>query len=167
VRVLILSADGFEDLELFVPLYRFLEEGIGVDIASTRKGLITGKHGYEIEVTMTLQEIRPRDYDALLLPGGKAPEEIRGHQKALDIVRDFFGRQMPVAALCHGPLILVSAGVITGRRATAYGAVAPELREAGVNFEDAEVVVDGNLITSRKPSDIPAFMREVMRMILR
>lgn len=166
MRVLILSADGFEDLELFVPLYRFLEEGFEVDIASVGKGVIKGKHGYQIEATLAIHEVRPGDYDVLVLPGGTAPEEIRWRREAIDVVRYFFDRQLPVAALCHGPLILVSAGVMEGRRATAYKAVASDLIGAGAYYEDAEVVTDGNLITSRKPSDIPAFLRELMKKVL-
>lgn len=165
MKILIVSADGFEDTELLVPYYRLLEEGFEVDIASPSRGNITGKHGYEVNANLSLVEVKPDGYHLLLLPGGKAPETIRKHQAALEIAQRFFAAGKPVAAICHGPQILVTAGLLSGRRATCYGSVVPEMRAAGVVYEDSEVVVDGNLITSRQPSDIPAFMREIMKVL--
>ncbi|HLE40716.1 MAG TPA: type 1 glutamine amidotransferase domain-containing protein [Nitrospirota bacterium] len=165
MKVLIISADGYEDSELLVPYYRFLEEGFKVDIASMNKGAISGKHGYEVAVTKTLAEVRPEDHDILVLPGGRAPEAVRKEPKAADIARDFFVKGKPVAAICHGPQLLITAGLLKGRRATCYRTVVEELKAAGAIYEDKEVVVDGNLVTSRRPSDLPAFMRETMRMI--
>lgn len=165
MRVLIISADNFEDTELLVPYYRMLEEGHEVDIASMKKGKITGKRGYEADANKTLKGVDPEDYGLLILPGGKAPGEVRKEQKALDIARDFFVRSKPVAAICHGPQILISAGLMKGRHATCYRSVAPEMKEAGARYEDREVIVDGNLISSRQPSDLPAFMREIVKMI--
>lgn len=165
MKALIISADRYEDSELLVPYYRFLEEGIAADIASMKKGPIRGKHGYEVEVSKTLDEVRPADYDILVLPGGKAPEEVRKEPKAVEIVREFFLKGKPVAAICHGPQTLITAGLLKDRRATCYRTVAAELKEAGAIYEDSEVVVDGNLVTSRQPSDLPAFMRETMKML--
>lgn len=165
MKALIISADDFEDSELLVPYYRLKEAGATVDVASLKKGAITGKHGYAIEVNRALQEVKADEYDLLVLPGGKAPEAVRAAKAALDIVKAFFLGNKPVAAICHGPQVLVAAGVMHGRRATCYKAVADELRKAGAAYEDREVVVDGNLITSRRPSDLPAFMREIMNKI--
>jgi protease I len=165
MRVLMLSADTFEDSELLVPYYRFLEEGFRVDVASMKKGKITGKHGYEVEVDKTLEEAAPDDYDLLLLPGGKAPEAVRRQRAALEIAKSFFAAGKPVAAICHGPQTLITAGLLKGRRATCYRSVAAEMKDAGALYEDREVVVDGNLVTSREPSDLPAFMREVMKLL--
>jgi protease I len=165
MKVLIISADNFEDTELLVPYYRMLEEGHDVDIASMKKGRIKGKKGYEVEVNKALKDINSEDYDFLILPGGKAPEAIRKEQKALDIARDFFDKNKPVAAICHGPQTLISAGLMKGKHATCYRSVAPEMKEAGANYEDKEVIVDGNLITSRQPLDLPAFMKEIMKKI--
>jgi protease I len=165
VNALIISADGFEDSELLVPYYRLLEAGITVDIASPAKGEITGKHGYAVAVTRPLAEVDPEDYDLLVLPGGKAPAAVRRDEKALDIARHFFAGNKPVAAICHGPQTLVSAGLMRGRRATCYRTVADEMREAGARYEDSEVVVDGNLVTSREPADLPAFLREMMKLL--
>ncbi len=165
MKVLLISADNFEDSELLVPYYRLKEEGIEVDVASLKKGVIKGKHGYEVEVDKILGEVNPDDYALLVLPGGKAPETVRKEQKALDIARAFFAGGKPVAAICHGPQTLISAGLLKGRRATCYRTVAQEMKDAGVLYEDSEVVVDGNLVTSRRPSDLPAFMRETMKML--
>lgn len=165
MKVLILSADNFEDSELLVPYYRFMEEDISVEIASMKLGTLTGKHGYTVEVDKLLDEVHADDYDLLLLPGGKAPAELRKQPAALEIARRFFAGNKPVAAICHGPQILISAGLMQGRRATCYSLVATELKAAGATYEDRELVVDGNLITSRQPSDIPAFMREIMRVL--
>lgn len=165
MKVLIISDDHFEDSELLYPYYRLKEDGIDVEVAATGKGMISGKHGYEVEVDRTVHEVSPEAYDVLILPGGKAPSHIRREPKALEIARTFFAKKKLVAAICHGPQILISAGLLKGRHATCYRSVAEELRASGAIYEDSEVVVDGNLITSRQPSDLPAFMREVMKVV--
>lgn len=165
VRALIVTADGFEDSEVAVPLARLCEEGAEVGIASTRRGRLRGKRGMEIEADLALDEVRPERYDLLLLPGGTAPAAVRTEPSALALVRAFMAANKPVAAICHGPQILVSAGVLQGRRATCYSAVAAELLAAGAYYEDREVIVDGNLVTARRPADLPAFMREILKLI--
>lgn len=165
MKALIISADNFEDMELFFPYYRLREEGIEVDVASIKRGGIKGKHGYEIEANKTLEEVDPKEYDLLVIPGGKAPEEVRKYPTAVRIAGFFFGQNRPVSAICHGPQILITGGFLKGRHATCYKSVAPEMKAAGALYEDKEVVVDGNLITSRQPSDLPAFMRETIKMI--
>jgi archaeal arginyl aminopeptidase len=165
MKALIISADEFEDAELLVPLYRFREEGIGADVASLRPGKIRGMHGYEVAVDKTFADVIAGDYDVLVLPGGKAPLAVRKEQKAIEIVKDFFRRNKPVAAICHGQQTLVTADLLKGRRATCYSNMVRELQDAGALFEDREVVVDGNLVSSRQPSDLPAFMREMMGLL--
>jgi len=167
MKALIISADNFEDTELLVPYYRLKEEGIQVDIASLKKGTIKGKHGYEVGVDKTLKEVTPDDYDILILPGGKAPESIRKEKDALEIAKNFFQKNKPVSAICHGPQTLISAGLLKGRHVTCYKSVAKEIKDAGALYEDKEVVVDGNLVTSRQPSDLPAFLKETMKKIRR
>ncbi len=167
MKALIISANNFEDTELLVPYYRLEEEGVHVDIASIKKGKIKGKHGYEVEVNKTLKEVNPDDYDILILPGGKAPETLRKEKKAIEIAKHFFQKNKPVSAICHGPQTLITAGLLKGRQATSYKSVAQEMKDAGAIYEDKEVVIDGNLVTSRQPSDLPAFIRETMRMLKR
>lgn len=163
MKALIISADHFEDSELQIPSEQLRKVGIEVNIASMKKGTIVGKHGCRVDVDKTLNEINPDSYDALILPGGKAPKAIRKDQNALKIVRRFFELNNPVAAICHGPQILISAGLLKGRHATCYRTVAQELKDAGAIYEDIEVVVDDNLITSRQPSDLEAFIREIVK----
>jgi protease I len=166
MKALIISADNFEDTELLVPYYRLQEAGVEVTVTSMSRGVIKGKHGYEVAVDKTLNEVNADDYALLILPGGKAPAAVRKEPKALEIARSFFARGKPVAAICHGPQILISAGLLEGRHATCYTSVAGELKETGACYEDREVVVDANLITSRQPADLPAFMRETMKQII-
>ncbi len=166
MNALIISSDNFEDTELLVPYYRLKEEGVSVEVASARLGKLKGKHGYEVAIDRTLGEIDPAGYDLLFLPGGKAPEAVRREERALEIVRHFIDKGKPVFAICHGPQVLISAGVMKGRAATCYRSVAAELKEAGATYIDKEVVVDGNLVTSRQPSDLPALMKEMVRRIM-
>ncbi len=163
-RALIISGEGFEDLELFVPYYRLMEEGFQVDISSPKEKF-KGKHGYEASTSISLGDVNPDDYDILVLPGGKAPASIRNDKRVTDIAKAFFDKDKPVASICHGPQVLIKAGVMNGRKSTSYRSVGKELQEAGAKYEDKEVVVDGNLVTSRQPSDLPAFMREIMKKV--
>jgi protease I len=165
MKALIISADNFEDTELLYPYYRLKEEGVQIDIASIKKDPIKGMHGYSVEINKTLKEINTDDYDILILPGGKAPETVRKDKDAISIVKDFFLKNKPVSAICHGPQTLITAGLLKGRHATCYRSVAQEMKEAGALYEDKEVIVDGNLITSRQPSDLPVFMKETIKTI--
>lgn len=165
MKALILSANEFEDSELLVPYYRLLEAGYTVDVASATRDPIRGKHGYQVEVNKTFTEVAAGDYAVLILPGGKAPAAIRDIPTVHDICRSFMTEGKPVAAICHGPQILISAGLVRGRKMTCYKEVMTELREAAAQYEDSEVVVDNNLVTSREPRDLPAFDRELMRML--
>lgn len=165
MKALIVSADHFEDSELLVAYYRLLEEGLEVDVASTQRGKINGKHGYQVEATLALKDVQPADYALLVLPGGKAPTDLRKDKAALHVAQAFFALGKPVAAICHGPQILISAGLLQGRRATCFHTVAEEMRAAGALYEDSEVVVDGQLVTARQPHDLPAFMRATLKLL--
>ena len=171
-KALILTADKFEDMELFFPYFRLLEEGLEVDIAAPKKGRIEGEHGYEMEVKKTFDDVHSDDYDLLLIPGGSpdgAPSVVRKDIKAQAIAKSFINSNKPVSSICHGPWLLASSGVVNGRRLTSYwhDGVPEDLKKAGAIYEDKEVVVDGNLVTSRYPRDLPAFMRETIRMVNR
>lgn len=167
MKALMLSAENFEDSELLVPLYRLQEAGYMVDVAAAGPGVIRGMHGYEVPVARTFDQVEPADYAVLVLPGGKAPAAIRIDPRVQAIARAFFTADKPVGAICHGPQTLISAGLLRGRRATCYRTVASEMQEAGALYEDREVVVDGRLVTSRHPGDLPAFMRELMGLLAR
>lgn len=169
-RAVILTADKFEDMEVFVPLFRLQEAGWTVDVAAPSKETIGGEHGYALRPTVTIAEANPDAYSLLLIPGGfpdGAPATVRKIAKAQAIAKSFFAAAKPVASICHGPWTLVSADLVKGRRVTSYwhDRVPEEIREAGGIWEDKEVVVDGNLVTARWPMDLPVFMREVMRMV--
>lgn len=170
LKAVILTADAFEDMEVFFPYFRLLEEGIEVDIAAPKKGAIHGEHGYEMEVGKTFDDINPDKYDILIIPGGfpdGAPRTVSKDARAVKITKAFFAKNKMVASICHGPYTLVAADVVKGRRLTSFwhDGVPEEIKGAGGKWEDKEVVVDGNLITSRYPGDLPAFMREVMKII--
>lgn len=168
-KAVILTANEFEDMELFFPYFRLLEEGVEVDIAAPHKGVIHGEHGYSLKITKTIEEVDPDSYDLLLVPGGfpdGAPAAVRKVVKAQEIARSFFTKNKPVASICHGPWLLVSADLVRGRHLTSYwqDGVPEEIRAAGGIYEDKEVVVDGNLVTSRWPMDLPAFTREMIKL---
>ena len=169
LKAIILTANEFEDMELFFPYFRLLEEGVEVDIAAPHKGVIQGEHGYSLKITKTIEEVDPDSYDLLLIPGGfpnGAPATVRKVVKAQEIARSFFAKNKPVASICHGPWLLVSANLVKGRHLTSYwdDGVPEEIKAAGGIFEDKEVVVDGNLVTSRWPMDLPAFVREMVKL---
>lgn len=163
MKGLIISADGAEDRELFYPYYRLKEEGIEVEVASFSRATIRGKRNLEMEVDLTLKEVKVEDYHVLILPGGKAPGKLRQDKDVLRITQEFFRQGKPIAAICHGPQIPLSAGLLKGKKATCAPSLKGELVQAGVDYQDEEVVVDGNIITSRLPKDLPAFSRELMK----
>lgn len=161
-RVAILVANGFEQVELTRPREALREAGAETDIVSPEDDRVKGwKHtewGDAFEVDVSLDEADPADYDALLLPGGVMnPDALRRNEPALEFVRAFFRDGRPVAAICHGPWTLIDAGVVEGRRMTSYHTIQTDLKNAGAEWVDEEVVVDHGLVTSRKPDDIPAF----------
>lgn len=165
MRALIISADRFEDSELSAPLRQLQAKGVTVDLAAPRKGVIRGKHGHQAAAELALDEVRPERYDLLLLPGGTAPAELQKNPLAVAIAGDFLAAGKPVAAICHGPQVLIPSGLLAGRSATCYGGMAAQLKAAGVDYQDRAVVVDGNLITSRKPADLPAFIQAILDML--
>lgn len=167
IRVLILATDGFEQDELFLPRQALLDAGAEVTLASIKTDPITGEKGGEkgesITPDLVLDDVDTEDFDALVLPGGVGnPDKLRIEDRAVEIVQEFFEDDKLVAAICHAPWLLVEADVVDGRRVTSWPSVCTDLANAGANVLDEEVVVDGKLITSRKPADIPAFNRAVI-----
>jgi protease I len=169
-RAVILTADKFEDLEVFYPLFRLLEAGWQVDVAAPTKKEIGGEHGYVLKPTMTIDEVNPDKYALLIIPGGfpdGAPATVRKNKKAQEITKVFFEKNKPVASICHGPWTLASSNVVKNRHLTSFwhDGVPEDIKAAGGIWEDKDVVVDGNLVTSRWPMDLPAFMRETMKKV--
>ena len=161
-RILIMAADGFEQSELEVPLERLQDAGAEIDIASLEMGDITGwdedDWGDEIEVDLKISDVHIDNYDALILPGGQInPDLLRVDDDAVALIRDFAATGKPVAAICHAPWLLIEAGLAKGRRLTCYKSIRTDVANAGAEVVDEAVVIDGNIITSRCPDDLPAF----------
>jgi protease I len=170
IRAVILTADKFEDTELVVPYFRLLEAGARIDIAAPDLEPIGGEHGYFLTPDLTIDDADPEGYDLLVVPGGfpdGAPATVRELPAAQEIARSFLEQGKPVAAICHGPWLLAASGAIRGRRLTSFwrDGVPEDVRAAGGLWQDADVVVDGNLVTSRWPPDLPVFTRAMMAMV--
>jgi protease I len=161
-KIAVLATDGVEEVELTNPVETLRREGAEVEVISTKSGHIQAfQHhdkGQEIKVDKELATATPGDYDALVLPGGVInPDALRLAPKAIDFVREFVDGDRPIAAICHGPWTLIDAGGVRGKRMTSWPSLKTDLANAGANWVDEQVVVDGNLVTSRKPDDLPAF----------
>ena len=162
-HVAVLAEDLYEDLELWYPVYRFREAGAKVTIVGGGASGYSSKHGYPVTPDATAEKVNAADFDAVIIPGGYAPDRMRRHKGMVDLVRDVFAGGKVVAAICHGGWMLVSADVLRGRKATCFSAIKDDLVNAGALYEDREVVRDGNLVTSRKPEDLPAFCRTILQ----
>jgi protease I len=166
-KVAILAADGFEEVELTKPRKALDDAGAQTSVVSIKSGRIQGMNhadkGESVAVDLTLAEAKPQDFDALMIPGGLMnPDALRSTEKALEFVRHFFREGKPVAAICHAPWVLIDAEVVRGRTLTSWPAIKTDVRNAGGNWVDQEVVVDNGLVTSRKPDDIPAFNEKMI-----
>jgi protease I len=169
-RVAILVEDGFEQVELTSPKQALEEAGATTQIISPKSGKVKGwahtKWGDEFPVDVAIEQANANNFDALLLPGGVMnPDKLRTNQQAVQFVRSFFDQQKPVASICHGPWILAEADVLRGRKVTSYNSIKTDLKNAGANWVDQEVVVDQGLVTSRNPDDLPAFNRKMIEEI--
>ncbi len=166
-KIAILVADGFEQVEMTEPRKALEEAGAATEIVSPAEGEVRGWRGKDwgdrFAVDNPLRSAKPGDYDALLLPGGVMnPDTLRRNEQAVHFVRNFFDSGKPVAAICHGPWTLIDAGVIEGRTVTSFESIKSDLKNAGANWVDRDVVVDQGLVTSRKPDDIPAFVEKMI-----
>ncbi len=168
-RIAILVTDGFEQVELLEPRKALDEAGATTLVVSPAKDKVKGwnmkEWGNEVLVDVPLDEAKPSDFDALLLPGGVMnPDHLRMNPKAVSFVKQFTDAGKPVAAICHGPWTLIEAGAVNGHTMTSWPSLKTDLKNAGANWQDKEVIRDGKLVTSRKPDDIPAFNREMIQM---
>jgi protease I len=166
-RVAILAADMFERVELVEPRKALEETGAQTELISIHDGEIQGFDHFEpsekLPVAKTVEEVSVDDYDALLIPGGVGnPDQLRGDENAVGFVREFAASKKPMAVICHGPWVLIDAGVARGRKLTSWPTVGTDLRNAGATWVDKEVVVDDGIVTSRKPDDIPAFNKKMI-----
>lgn len=178
-KILIVTGDAAESLEVMYPYQRLKEEGYEVDIASPIKKNLrfvvhdfepgyetyTEKPGYTWNADLAFADVKPADYVALVIPGGRAPEYIRNNPDCKRIIRHFFEQEKPVAQLCHAPLALIAAGVLKGKRTAAYPALEPDIKAAGGEFVDSEAVVDGMMVSARAWPDHPAWMREFVQLL--
>jgi protease I len=169
VRVAVLATHGFEQSELLRPRQALDEEGALTQVVSLSSGEITGwdhkKWGQAVAVDCTVDAADVKNFDALLLPGGVMnPDKLRTEAKAVAFVKAFFRAKKPVAAICHGPWMIVEAGAVDGRTLTSWPSLKTDIQNAGGSWVDEETVVDGNLLTSRNPDDIPAFNREIVKL---
>jgi deglycase len=168
-KVAILAADMFERVELEQPRQALSDAGAEVEVVSIRGGEIKGFDHFDpattVKVDRTVEEVSPDDYDALLIPGGVGnPDQLRGDENAVAYVRGFHEAGKPLAVICHGPWMLVESGVVRGKTITSWPTLQTDVRNAGGEWVDEEVVVDGNLVTSRKPDDIPAFNEKMLEL---
>jgi protease I len=169
-KVAILATDGFEQVELTEPKKALEQQGAMTEVISPKSGEIKGwkfkEWGDSVKVDKMLENAKPGDYDALVLPGGVInPDHLRTNEKAVQFIKQFAHSGKPVAAICHGAWTLAEAGVVKGRTLTSWPSIKTDLKNAGANWVDKEVVLDGNFITSRKPDDIPAFCKKVIEEI--
>jgi protease I len=165
-RIAILVDNLYQEMEVWYPYYRFQEAGAQVVAVGAAAGVTyTSKFGYPIKSDKSYDQVRAEDFDGVVCPGGYAPDHIRRHRAALDFVHKVNAQGKLVAAICHGGWILCSADVLRGRKATCFFAIKDDLVHAGATYLDAEVVVDDNLVTSRKPEDLPAFCAASIKVV--
>ena len=164
-KILILCGPDYEDMELHYPRYRLMEEGAEVVVAGIGDETYKGKKGYPVTVDTQVDRLSANDFDAVVVPGGYAPDHMRRNEALLALVREIHDQGKTVAAICHAPWVTVSAGIMKGRRATSVPAIKDDVINAGAEWVDAPVVVDGNLITSRRPDDLPQFLPAMIELI--
>ena len=162
MKVAVLVEDLYQVLEVWYPYLRLKEEGIKVSFVGTGKKEYKSKEGYPVEADLSIKEVRSDDFDAVVIPGGYAPDILRRYPEVNKFVKDIFKKGKIVASICHGGWVLASAGILKDRKATAFYAIKDDLINAGAEFIDKEVVVDENLITSRNPNDLTAFCVKII-----
>src|SRR6266404_7311262 len=166
-KIALLVDNIYQEMEVWYPLYRLREAGAQVVTVGAKAGeTYTSKLGYPVQCDKSYDEVSASQFDGVIVPGGYAPDHIRRHAKANEFVKDMDAHAKLVASICHGPWVLCSADILRGRRATCFFAIKDDVVNAGALYEDAEVVVDRNLVTSRKPEDLPAFCRAAIRVLV-
>lgn len=161
-KILQLVSDDFEDLELWCPVMRLKEEGVRVDLIAEKPGKYHGKYGVPCEVEMSFNDVDPSDYDGVLVPGGWAPDKLRRFPKVLDIVRHMDKEGKLIGEICHAGWVLISAGILKGKKVTSTPGIKDDMTNAGATWLDNACVVDGNLISARRPPDIPEYSKALV-----
>ncbi|MBM3189256.1 MAG: type 1 glutamine amidotransferase [Chloroflexi bacterium] len=162
-RIAVLAEDLYEDPELWYPYYRLLEEGATVTLVGPEAKTYESKHGYPVRAEVAASQVSARDFDGVVVPGGFAPDRLRRYPAILNLVRGVFEKGGVVAAICHAGWVPISAGILKGKRATCVSAIKDDMINAGATYVDEAVVVDGNLVTSRTPADLPAFLPAIIK----
>ena len=166
MKIIQLVSGDFEDLELWCPVMRLREEGIQVDLVAEKKGEYIGKYGVHCEAVMTFDEVDPAEYDGVLVPGGWAPDKLRRFPKVLEIVRHMNDTGKLIGEICHAGWVLISADVLKGRTVTSTPGIRDDMTNAGATWVDEAVVVDGNIISARRPPDIPQYNKALVEFLL-
>jgi protease I len=164
-QILIMLADEFNDMEFFYPYYRLLEEGYCVSVAGLKKGDCTGKYQMKFPIDLLMDDVKPENYDALFVPGGNCPEFLRKNPKVIELVKQFNNKSKPILSICHGPVVLLDAGIIKGKKVTGFPEIKDVLINGGAIYEDKSAVRDKNIVTSRKPGDLPNFMKQFLKIM--
>ncbi len=165
-RVAVLVEQQYQEMEVWYPIYRLREAGCKVTLVGPEAGATyPSKLGYPAKSDKAAKDVSGNDFDALVIPGGFAPDFLRRHEAVIKFVKQIAEQNKPIAAICHGPWVLCSTSALRGKKATCFFAIKDDVINAGANYVDAEVVRDGNLITSRKPDDLPVFVVELMNAI--
>ncbi len=162
MKVLQLVSDDFEDLELWCPVMRLREEGIQVDLVAEKPGKYHGKYGVPCEVELSFNDVDPSDYDGVLVPGGWAPDKLRRFDKVKDIVAAMDREHKLIGQICHAGWVLISAGILDGRKVTSTPGIRDDMENAGATWLDEACVVDGNIISARRPPDIPEYSKALV-----
>lgn len=165
-KVIQLVSDDFEDLELWYPVLRLREEGAKVDIVGEEANVkYVGKYGVPIESDLAFRDINPDDYDALLVPGGWSPDKLRRYEEVLQMTRSMEHEKKPIGQICHAGWVLISAGILKGKTVTSTPGIKDDMMNAGATWLNEAVVVDGHLVSSRRPPDLPDYMKEFIKVL--
>lgn len=165
-KVLLLLENGFEDAEAVYPYYRLQEAGFAVDLVGPVKGKVySGKHGYPLTAGLAPADVDLTGYDAVIVPGGQAPDRMRIDDGMVELVRGANARNLVIAAICHGPQLLIEADIVRGRNVTCYKSVLTDILNAGAIYHDLSAVVDANIVTARTPADLPDFCRQILALL--
>ncbi len=164
-KAVVLCANMYEERELWYPYYRLKEAGMNVTLVGVKEGTFTGKAGLPCKVERDISQVDPEEIDAVIVPGGFAPDSLRRDDQVLNLVKRVHNKGGLIAAICHGPWVLVSANILQNRQVTCFGAIIDDVKNAGAEYQDKKVIKDDNIVTSRTPDDLPDFMDTCLQVL--